>query len=268
MYLCKMFKNLSIILLITLFLGSCSKYQKLLKSSDYEKKYEIGIMYYEKGDYTRAYNLLEELHGIYKGTKRAEKVYFYLAGSHYGKKEYIMAGYHYGMFARTYPNSEYTEEAYYKSAYCAYLNASPSSLDAEFTREGINTLQSFVDRYPKSQYVQECNNLIDELRSRLEAKAFRNAKLYYNITDYKAAVISLKNVLLDYPDTKYHEEILYLIVKSSYVLAKKSIRSKQNERYQNTIDEYYVFADEFPNSKKIPETEKLYHKSREFLNKQ
>ena len=262
-----MFKNLGIILLITLFISSCSKYQKLLKSSDYEKKYEIGIMYYEKGDYTRSYNLLEELHGIYKGTKRAEKVYFYLAGSYYGKKEYIMAGYHYGMFARTYPNSEYTEQAFYKSAYCAYLNASPSSLDAEFTREGIKTLQLFVDKYPKSEYRLECNNLIDELRSRLEDKAFRNAKLYYNISDYKAAVISLKNVLVDYPDTKYHEEILYLIVKSSYVLAKKSISSKQNDRYQKTIDEYYVFADEFPNSKKITETEKLYNKSREFLNK-
>jgi outer membrane protein assembly factor BamD len=229
-------------------------------------KYKMGVMYYEKGDYTRAYNLLEELHGIYRGTKRAEKVYFYLAGSHYGKGEYILAGYHYGVFARTYPNSEYTEEAYYKSAYCAYLNASPSSLDAEYTREGIKSLQLFIDKYPKSDKVIECNNLIDELRGRLEDKAFNNAKLYYKIGDYKAAVIALKNVLIDFPDTKYREEILYLVVKSSYNLAYKSIRKKQNERYQKTIDEYYVFADEFPSSKKIKEVEKIYHKSRKFLN--
>jgi outer membrane protein assembly factor BamD len=263
-----MFKKLGIILIISLVLGSCSKYQKLLKSSDYEKKYEMGIMYYEKGDYTRAYNLLEELHGIFKGTKRAEKVYYYLAGTHFGKKEYILAGYHYGMFARTYPNSKYTEEAYYKSAYCAYLNASPSSLDAAFTQDGIKTLQFFIDKYPKSEHVKECNTLIDELRGRLEDKAFRNAKLYYHIKEYKAAVLTLKNVLLDYPDTKYREEALYLIVKSSYTLAKKSVLSKQNQRYQNTIDEYFVFADEFPNSKKVTEIEKLYHKSKEFLNKQ
>ena len=263
-----MFKKLGYIVVIILIFSSCSKYQKLLKSSDYEMKYKMGVMYYEKGDYTRAYNLLEELHGIYKGTKRAEKVYFYLAGSHFGKKEYILAGYHYGVFARTYPNSEYTEEAYYKSAYCAYLNASPSSLDASYTKEGIQALQLFIDKYPKSERVTECNLLIDELRVRLEDKAFNNAKLYYKVSDYKAAVIALKNVLSDYPDTKYREEALYLIVKSSFILAEKSIRKKQNERYQNTIDEYYIFADEFPNSKKISETEKIYNKSRQFLNKQ
>ena len=263
-----MFKKLGYIVVIILIFSSCSKYQKLLKSSDYEMKYKMGVMYYEKGDYTRAYNLLEELHGIYKGTKRAEKVYFYLAGSHYGKKEYILAGYHYGVFARTYPNSEYTEEAYYKSAYCAYLNASSSSLDASYTEEGISSLQFFIDKYPQSERVPECNDLVDELRHRLEDKAFNNAKLYYKISDYKAAVISLKNVMLDYPDTKYREEILYLIVKSSFVLAEKSIRKKQNERYQNTIDEYYVFADEYPDSKKTKETERIYNKSRQFLNKQ
>ena len=263
-----MFKKLGILAVIILIFSSCSKYQKLLKSSDYEMKYKMGVMYYEKGDYTRAYNLLEELHGIYRGTKRAEKVYFYLAGSHYGKKEYILAGYHYGMFARTYPNSEYTEEAYYKSAYCAYLNASPSTLDAAYTLEGIKALQYFIDKYPKSEHVYECNSLIDELRVRLEDKAFFNAKLYYKIGDYKAAVIALKNVLLDYPDTKYREEILYLVVRSSYSLADKSIRKKQNERFQKTIDEYYVFVDEFPSSKKTSEVEKYYNKSRKFLNKQ
>ncbi|MBN2669109.1 MAG: outer membrane protein assembly factor BamD [Bacteroidales bacterium] len=263
-----MFKKLAILSSIVLVISACSKYQKLLKSSDYEQKYKMGVMYYEKGDYTRAYNLLEELHGIYKGTQRAEKVYYYLAGSHFGKKEYILAGYHYGMFARTYPQSEYAEEALYKSAYCAYLNASPSSLDMSFTVEGIKALQLFIDKYPKSNYVTECNSLIDELRGRLEVKAFANAKLYYNLGDYKAAGIALKNVLIEYPDTKYREEILYLILKSAFVLAEKSVESKKNERYQKAIDEYYILADEFPESEKIKEAERLFNKSRKYLKQQ
>ncbi len=248
-------------------LASCSKYQKLLKSTDYDKKYEMAIKYYEDGDYTRAFNLLEELQGIFRGTKRVEKVDFYLAGSYFGKKEYIYAGYHYGLFARTYPQSEYAEEALYKSAYCSYLNASPSSLDSKFTKEGIKDIQLFIDKYPKSKYVAECNTLIDELRGRLEDKSFRNAKLYYNLSDYKAAVVALKNVLKDYPDTKYREEILYLILKSSFNLAEKSVEKKKRERYQNTVDEYYLLVDEFPNTKKIKEAEKIYQKSKKFLTK-
>ncbi len=262
-----MFKKLVFILLVSVSIISCSNYQKLLKSSDYDKKYEMAVKYYEDGDFTRAFNLLEELKGIFRGTKRAEKVGFYLAGSYFGKKEYVYAGYEYGIFARTYPQSEYAEEALYKSAYCAYLNASSSSLDSKYTQEGINTIQYFIERNPKSKYVSECNKLIDDLRGRLENKAFNNAKLYYNLSDYKAAVISLKNVLNDYPDTKYREETLFLILKASFNLAEKSVEKKQKERYQNTINEYYVFVDEFPESKKIKEAERIYHKSKKFLNK-
>ena len=42
-------------------MGACSKYQKLLKSSDYALKYENGVKYYEKKDYYRAVGLFEEL---------------------------------------------------------------------------------------------------------------------------------------------------------------------------------------------------------------
>ncbi len=263
-----MFKKIVYITLIILVFSACSDYQKLLKSSDYEKKYEMGVKYYEEGDFTRAYNLLEELHGIFRGTKRAEKVYYYLAGSHFGKKEYIMAGYHYGMFARTYPQSEYAEEALFKSAYCSYLNASPSSLDMTYTLEGISNLQLFIDKHPKSKHVEECNKLIDELRGRLEDKAFRNAKLYYELRDYKAAVIALKNVLIDFPDTKYREEILFLVLKSSYDLAVKSVDKLKNERYQKTINEYFVLVDEFPKTEYLKEAERIYHKSKKIITKQ
>ncbi len=262
-----MFKKLLFFISIVLLISSCNEYQKLLKSNDYNAKYEKGVWYYEKGDYTRAFNLLESLDGIFRGTAKAEKVDYYLAGSYYGKEEYISAGYRYGMFARTYPKSPNAEEALYKSAYCAYLNASPVTLDLEFTKAGIDALQFFINKYPNSKYVEECNHLVDDLRQRLEEKAFLNAKLYYDLEEYKAACIALKNVLKEYPDAKKREEILYLIVKSSYLLAEKSVLSKQVERYRKTIDEYFVFVDEYPSSDKTKEVQKIYRKSKKFLNK-
>ena len=260
-----MFRKTVYISLILLIISSCSEYQKLLKSSDYELKYKAAIDYYEKDDFVRAAGLLEELKGIYRGTAKAEKIHYYYAGSLYGQKQYILAGYHYGIFARTYPQSEYTEKASYKSAYCSYLNASPPSLDISYTQAAINDLQLFIEKYPKSEHVKECNKLIDELRERLELKAFNNAKLFYRMRDYKAAVIVLKNVLVDFPDTKHREEILYLIVKSSYLLAKNSVKEKKNERYQKTISEYFIFADAFPESDNIKEVKRYYEKSKKVL---
>lgn len=124
----------------------------------------------------------------------------------------------------------------------------------------------FIDKYPQSSHVAECNQLVDELRERLELKAYNNAKLYYQLTDYKAAVVALKNVLSDYPDTKYREDIQYLIMKSAFTLAEKSVEHKKKDRYQLTIDEYFVFVDEFPQSKKIKEAERIYTKSKKYLN--
>jgi outer membrane protein assembly factor BamD len=87
------------------------------------------------------------------------------------------------------------------------------------------------------------------LEDKLVYKSFVAAKLYYNVGQYKAAMVSLRNSLLDYPESMYREEILYLIAKSTYLRAANSIESKQKERYQKTVDEYYSFIAEFPESK-------------------
>jgi outer membrane protein assembly factor BamD len=83
--------------------------------------------------------------------------------------------------------------------------------------------------------------------------------------DYKAATTALKNVLKDYPDTQYREEIMFTILKASYLLAENSIYEKQYERYKAAIDEYYVFVDKFPASKKIKEAEKIFTNSLKFI---
>ncbi len=58
-----MIKNTAflIVLFVVFGLGSCSNYQKLLKSTDNDAKYEAAMDYYEKGDYTRALQLFDLL---------------------------------------------------------------------------------------------------------------------------------------------------------------------------------------------------------------
>ena len=58
----------------------------------------------------------------------------------------------------------------------------------------------------------------------------------------------------------------FLILKSSYELAIKSISSKIEERLQNTIDAYLVFNDNYPNSKYIKQAKKIEQQTRKTLN--
>lgn len=263
----KLGQVLAIVTLIVLIAGGCSNYQKLLKSSDYDLKYEKALEYYAKPDYYRAQQLLEELLTIFKGSKRGEEVYFYYTYCYYGQNNFILAGYHFRNFAKTYPTSKHTEECEYLAAYCYYLESPEYSLEQSNTFRAIDALQLFINKYPTSVHVEECNNLIDKLRDKLEEKSYYSARLYYDIGDYKAAIIALKIGLKDYPDTQFREDMLYLIVKSSYLLAENSIENKKMERYQAAINEYYALVDEFPKSEYVKEAEKIYDTSLKFVKK-
>ncbi|GAB4281494.1 MAG: hypothetical protein Kow0068_05980 [Marinilabiliales bacterium] len=389
-------------------LTSCSEYQRILKSSDYNLKYTKGVEYYQKGDYFRALSLFEELTSIYKGTSKAEKIYFYYAYCHFYQGDYILAGYHFKNFARSYPLSKNKEEAEYMAAYCYYLNSPPASLDQSYTYKAIDELQLFVNKYPYSERVSTelniensqakgliindvyipkqlddivfeinlfdyslikkfskkhhididnltdkkfdkkkdiqilrnkmienlkelqasnkiiadtasllenyiknknlkdlkhfisenklhikinkndtlsivadkvikkirsigkyptCNELIDQLYDKLELKSFNNAKLYYNLREYKAAIIALKNSLKNYPDSRFREDILFLILKSSFLLAENSIEKKQEERYLQTKTEYYALMDEFPETKYKKDADNILEITEKKINK-
>jgi len=49
------------IFVLTIILASCGEYQKVLKSDDYNYKYEKAVSYYEDEQYNRAMPLFNEL---------------------------------------------------------------------------------------------------------------------------------------------------------------------------------------------------------------
>ncbi|HHZ64623.1 MAG TPA: outer membrane protein assembly factor BamD [Flavobacteriales bacterium] len=246
-----MFKSISLIraLLLIVILSvatSCSKYNKALKSTDLDYKYEMGKKFYDKGDWVKAEGIFQELIGLYRGMSKAEIIYYYYAYCNYYMEDYIMAGYYFKNFTRTYPASTHAEECMYMSAYCSYLDSPVSSLDQSNSLRAIEQLQLYINRYPQSEKVAEANDLIDELRDKLESKAYDNALLYFKIGSYKASIVSFGNVLVDFPDTKFRRESFFYILKSSFLLAENSIDSKKKERYEATVKAFYTYEKYLP----------------------
>jgi outer membrane protein assembly factor BamD len=265
-----MFQKLAtffIALIILTTVSSCGKFSKILKSTDLTEKYAAAEAYYLKGDYYHAQQLLEELITYYRGTTNAEKIYFYYAYCYYGMEDYTSAAYYFKSFSATYPHSKYARETQYLSAYCTYLDSPDYSLDQTNSLSAIKELQLFVDMYPKSDTVAICNKLIDDLRSKLETKEFEVSKLYFKTEEYKAAIVSFKNTLKDYPDTKYKEECLFYIVKANYVYATNSVSSKKVARFQAAIDAYAILIEDFPQSKYLKDAETINKNSLKEINK-
>ena len=255
-----------IVLFIGLLLSSCGDYNKIVKSNDYEFKYKKAVEYYEDGEYVKSGTLFQELVNIFRGRSRADQVYYYYAKSMFGQKNYLMASHYFNTLVKEFPGSEYAQESTFMIGYCSYLLSPKARLDQSVTNEAIDALQMYINLYPYSDKVEEANQLIDELTEKLEYKSYLNAKLYYDFENYKAAVVALSNSLKRYPDTSYREELMYMLLKSKYLLAMNSIIDKKEERLSNALDEYFAFVDEFPESKYIKEAEKFYKTTSELLN--
>jgi outer membrane protein assembly factor BamD len=245
------------LLLAVLVLAGCGKHQKLMKSTDNEAKYAAAVDYFEKNDYYRALQLFQQLINFYQGTEKAEKMQFYYAYCYYHQKDYVLASYYFKRFVNNYPRSSFAEEAMFMNAYCYFLDSPNSSLDQTNTYTAIKELQLFVNLYPNSDRVEEASKLIDQLRAKLQRKDMDIANLYLKMKLYEAAIYSYKNILKDYPDSEYKEEILFSILKSYYNYASYSISVKQAERYQSALDSYNELVFQFPDTKYIREAKNI-----------
>lgn len=259
MFLNKISLRLFTVSLLVLFFSSCSQYEKLLKSDDFQLKYDVAMEYYEKEDYVRSATLIEQILPVYRGTQRAAELSFTLASSYYHRGDYIMAAHYFDNFVREYPNSTHVEEATYMRAYSNYLLSPRPSLDQSTTNRAIDQFRLFMTRYPNSDKLDEAQELINEMRAKLLEKSFQSARLYYDMGDYRAAIIALKNSLVDFPETRHREEIMFLVLKASFLLADNSVPDRQLERFQSTIDEYYAFIEEFPDSQYTSEAEQFFN---------
>ncbi len=242
--------------------GCKSRFEKLRLSNDVAKKYQEAMRLYNKKDYSKALILFEDLSQKYRGRTEAEELNYHYALTLYYLKDYTTARFQFKYFADTYPTSKYAEECRYLGAYCFYLDSPDYSLDQANTYKAIDAMQLFINLYPKSERVEEASKYITNLRGKLEDKAFENAKMYYDLGDYdlsnyKAAVIALKNAQIDYPDIKYAEEMDLLIVKSQFNYAKASYEFRQEERYTEAIGYADEFLENHPESKLTVEVKGL-----------
>jgi len=260
-----MIQRLIIYILFAVVLISCGEYEKILKSSDYSFKYDKAMAYYEEEDYVKAGTLLEQITNVYKGTTKADTVQYYRAMSYFNQRDFLMASHYFQELFQTYPNSNYAEEAAFMTGYCYYELSPRPSLDQENSFRAINTLSLFIMNYPESDKVKEAQRIVEELEEKLVEKSYMNARLYFDLGMYKSAIIALRNSLNQYPDTKYREELMFLILRSNYLLATNSVESRKMERFQSTVDEYYSYIGEFPNGEFSDEAEDIYRRSMNVL---
>lgn len=260
---------LTILAVMMIVLSGCNSYNNILKAEDYDYRYEAAKEYFAAGQYTRCYQLLEDMNLMMKGTDKGEECAFMLSMCYYNLHDYTLASEGFDKYIKTYPRGAYAEQARFYTGKASYLESPDSRLDQTATMAAINRLQLFLEFYPYSEKREEVNDMIYQLQDRLALKEYDAATLYYNLgsytgncffggNNYEACIITAENALKNYPYCNYREGLIMLILKARYKLAVNSVDIKSEERYRATIDEYYGFKNEFPDSKYMKEADQIF----------
>jgi outer membrane protein assembly factor BamD len=250
--------NSWIIAVCLLLLSACNGFEKVKKSDDVNYKLTKANEYFDKHQYTRASDLYESLLPVMKGTKNFEPLYFKYAYSSYYLKDYLSASYHFKNYVDYFPASADADEAEYMHAVSLYKLSPKASLEQTNTIKAMEALQSYINTHTTSKRLAEANTLMDEMRKKLEQKEAGAAKLYYNISQYKAAGIAYKSVIQKFPESPNGDYYQYQIVRAFYNYAKASIAEKQEERFANSANAYTELKESYPKSKYVEEGEKYY----------
>lgn len=265
-------KEILSIAIVSIFLMGCGGYNKALKSTDNDFKFSKAKEYYEKGKYLNAATLFESVLTPFRGTEKGEEALYLTAMSYFKNKDNLTARTYFSGYGRSYPKGKYAEECKFHVGYCYYLESPDAKLDQDFTNKAIEEFIAFTDLYPDSKRIPEATLLLKELQDKLAYKAYLNVKLYYKLgnyqgNNYQAAVVAAKNAIKTYPGSKYEEEFAIYILRSKYEEAIASVESKKADRLQDTLDEYYSFINDYPNSKYKKEATEIFEKVSKKLKK-
>jgi outer membrane protein assembly factor BamD len=261
-------KTLLITLTALLALASCkTEFTALLESNDIPTKYAKAFELFEAKKYSRAAEMFESLTVLTSGLPQDDTVQFYWGLSNYKYADYVTAEGNFEKFIDVYPSSPFTEQAKFLRLDCLYRSTYRYELDQQPTYRALTAISQFILENKNSEYIPRCREMLDDLKGRLELKAYKGAWLYYHMEDYLAAHYALKNVLKENADNRYREDILYFTAMSSYKYALNSVPSKQRERYMTFVDDYFNVISEFPENVHRKELDGLYAKAQKFISK-
>ncbi|MCL2414483.1 MAG: outer membrane protein assembly factor BamD [Bacteroidales bacterium] len=250
---------------VVLFSACNREYRNIMRSHDTMARYEFALRMIEEGNDRRALRILEDIQPFMRGRAEFGDLTFTMAQVYFRSRDYFMAAHVYQNYARSFPTSERAEEAFFMAAYSMMMDVPYYKLDQTSAHNAIRQFQLFINYFSHSPRVREANEHIDMLRLQLARKDFAIATHYYRRSLYLAASIAFRNVMRDFPETRFREEAHYMMVKSLFYYAHHSIRPRQFERFTNTLEAHQHFERTFPESRFLSRLQPYKTRTNNFL---
>ena len=205
----------------------------IIHTSDGGKTFlDIGIIYYDQGDYNTAITNFQQLITDFPDSEYTDDAQYYIAWSYYNLDSYEQAILEFEKIADNYPNSGFLDNAKYYIAYC-------NEKKLNYYVKALLQYYDFLDNYPDSEFdddaqlgIGDCCYVMGQYSSAVEGyqKVLDNypqspllalaqysiAQSYRRMAKYDDAINEFTKVINNYPDSDYPAPAQYYIAYSYY----------------------------------------------------
>jgi len=248
--------------LVLLVISSCKNKNLIQRGDSLQTAFKKAMQLYQNEDYGKSAEAFETVIQIGRGTDYGQEAQFYLADSYFKDERYLLAASEFERYVSLFPRTAKRQEAQFNEAYCYYKLSPRYKLDQKYTKKAIEKFQLFNSRYGNSDQADQAAQYISEMRAKLAKKLYYAADLYMRTDSYKAAIIYYDLTIDNYPETTWAQRALVDEINAYNTYAGRSVRSKQEERYQKAVDTYEKFVQLFPKGEYRSKAEDYVDKAR------
>jgi len=215
---------------------------------------DIGIIYYDQGDYNTAITNFQQLITDFPDSEYADDAQYYIAWSYYNLASYEQAILEFEKIKNNYPNSEFIDDSQYYIACC-------NEKKLYYYVKALLQYYNFLDNYPDSEFaddaqlgIGDCCYAMKQYVSAIEGyqKVIDNypqspllalaqysiGQSYRKMAKYDKAIDAFEKVIDSYPDSDYSAPAQYYIAYSYY----------EYQNYNQSILEFQKVINNYSNS--------------------
>jgi outer membrane protein assembly factor BamD len=127
---------------------------------------------------------------------------------------YVLAINEYREFLNFYPTHQRADYAQFKLGMAHFYQMRAPARDQTETREAVRELGIFVERYPRSELVEEGKQRLRDAKDRLADSEFAVGQQYYRMKYYPGAIGRLKPLVESDPEYTRRDAAFYILAES------------------------------------------------------
>ncbi len=191
------------------------KYEtKILPDVPADGIYDQGLARLQRRDATGAVTKFEELEKQFPFSQWSRKGLIMQTYSLYEGGKYEEAAIAGQRYYSLYPATDEAPYAMYLTAMAMYNQIPDVSRDQERTEKAMVVFQQLIEKFPKSEYVEDSKFKIQVVRDQLAGKEMTVGRFYLSRRNNTAAINRFREVLSKYQTTRHTEEALYRLVEA------------------------------------------------------